>query len=222
MVNKSLKRAIVISLIIILAIGGLTFGFSYLSSFQKVTINPPAASQVTLYKIIEGGEEQVNYDKNSVILSGSEKTSKKIKKGDYVYVLSPQSQDYKSETVPINVRDQPVNVSPELKLTDTKLETIAQAEAGEVKNILSQKYPKTMQSYSVDKVRAYGKGEWIGITLSPNVPSLDVMVAIFKNNNGQLSLITDPPSIIISHPVYPGIPADVISNTNDLAQNSSQ
>jgi hypothetical protein len=216
-VNRNLKRAIALSMPLFVIVGGIVFAISYLSSFQLVTIKPPASSQISLYKALPSGEEGVSYDKNEVILSGSQETSKKVKKGSYVYVVSPTNSDYKVDTVPVAIVDKPLTIEPKLKLTDEKLIAIAQSKRTEVKNALFKKYPHTMQSYDVDKIRAYGAGQWIGVTLVPKTPDLDTMVAIFKNDN-TLTLETDPPSIIISQPVYPEIPADVVSSVNRLAQ----
>jgi hypothetical protein len=219
--NRTKGPIIVLVLVVVFAVGAALISY-YLHSFQKVTISPPTGNQITLYQGVAGEEERINYDKNKVVFAGSEKITKNIKKGYYVYVVDPMNKDYSSNTTPIDIGDKPVAIAPKLNFTDDKLAGIAQSKLPEITNFLLQKYPVTMRSYSVDRVNAYEAGEWIGVSLTPKSPSLDIMVAIFSIKDSQLSLVTDPPSIIIAQPVYPNIPSSVISNTNRLAQNFNQ
>jgi hypothetical protein len=211
------QKKLIFLIVFALIVGSSTlFTTKYLSSFSEVTIKPPSGTMVSIYKSAGGGEENLKYDKPAIVET-SQRITQKIKKGSYVYVVTPPNSDYKTLTSPIGITDKAASITPKLELSNAKLAAIANSERTNAQNILKNKYPKTMINYTVDKIQAYDTSDWIGVSLKPNSANLDTSVAIFKMDKGQLKLATIP-TIVLSQPVYPNIPLDVIDATNRLAQ----
>jgi hypothetical protein len=210
-------KKIIFLVVLVCAVGlGALFSWQYFASFSEVTVDPPNGSKITFYKMLSGEEENLKYD-NTPIIETSQKATQKIKKGSYVYVVTTSTSDFKTSTIPITIGGEPVSITPKLELSDAKLAAIAQSERENIKGTLLSKYPDSMLHYSVDKISAYGDGTWVGVSLTPKSPDFDTMVAVFNRQQGQLKLVTVP-SIVLSKPVYPDIPIDVLSATNRLVQ----
>ena len=214
------KRLIWLVVFIIL-LGVACFGaLSYLHSFQEVTIQAPKGSTITLYSG-SLGEDGTSVDKNSIVMTTTDTVTKKIKKGSYVYIVDPNNDDYKDITSSIDIGSRPINIKPQLIYSDKKLSSLALSYQGAIDSSLRVTYPVTMGSYSLGTVKAFGDGTWYGAVLKPNDTSQDTYLAVFKRDSlGEIQLVSKPPSIVISAPVYPEIPKDIVSSINRLVSNN--
>jgi hypothetical protein len=213
--NLSRRRLIVFGLIVLAAIVGVWFGLRYIRSFQNITIEPPAHASIKLYKH-DPVSDGPTYKANDLVVDTATKISKKLKKGAYVFVVTPSSPDYDGLTESLLVGDTAVSLRPSIKLSTQKLVSIAVQETPNIQKVLVEKYPVAMARYQVQKVVALQDGSWFGARLGTNNPADDVMVVVLHKTNESLSVASDPPSIILSKPVFPDIPGEVIDAVNNL------
>jgi len=211
----SMRKKIILLVIILLCTGGLVYQH-YTNTFQTITISSKNSFTFRLYPAIES--ESGNYDKSNPILTISRAGTYKVKKGLYIYVASGKDRDYAEISQQIRIGDTPATIPITLKYSSSKLSALLEIEYPKVLAALKEKYPSQMQLYNVEMAKLYENGEWCGIILTPkNNAAYDVLRAVLKKQNNAWRVVTDPPEIILSKPVYPSIPTDLLSDIDNFS-----
>jgi hypothetical protein len=211
------RYAVLLLILLVIATAGL-FGYThYQSNYQTIEITSSSKHTFALYPAIVADESN-EYVKSELIFSTSEPEKFRVKRGEYVYVVSGPGSDYKPVAYRISISKQPVKIDiPEIDFTDKKLAELTQTERSKIETSLNGKYPVPMSDYSINTVKLYKNGQWAGVKLVPNNPAAhDVLRAVLKKNGSAWNVITDPPEIVISQPVYQEIPLDILTDLNKL------
>lgn len=193
---------------------GAFITYRRMASFQSLTINIPSGTSA---KVFKATDDNGNYDpKSTPIASTNSSTTLKIKKDSYV-VAAQASSDYKptSQTVELSIQPETVTLNP--SYTDHKLSSLLEEQRADIIQIIAKKYSSLGDSYTVGTMKLYTTGEWCGVLLTPKDPNtVDVRRLILNKKNGVWVIATDPPSVVVSAPVYPDIPKDVLSDVNNF------
>jgi hypothetical protein len=194
----------------------LLFVFLSNSSNQTLAITNSSKFTLTLYKATQE-DSLTSYNKNHIVISGSSPHIYHVRKGQYVYVISSDSKDYQPRVYPLTVAGNPIAIAiPSLDYTQSKLTGLLATESPSIKKVLSLKYPSQMQTYSIANQKLYKDGTWYGAKLVPSDPSLDVMRVILMKVNGSWQVATDPPEILLSSPLYPKIPQEILADVDNF------
>ena len=166
----------------------------------------------------EGEAESTAYNKDRLVFRTTSNASQRVKHGNYVYVVSGNNNDLKSYAQSITVDKTSIKISvPVLGYTDKKLANLLAVEEPLVKSILQNRYPFQMQLYSVQSSKLYKNGDWYGAKLVPNdTGSYDTLRVVLKKEKGVWKIVTQPPEPVISKPVYPEIPTEILTDINNF------
>lgn len=205
------KRLIFIIIVLVLVLILSLFALKRRDSYQTLNVKPPAASEVGIYTLepsvdsADGGELQA-LEKNK-LYSGGDIKKLRLKKGVYIAKTSSLNKDFNDLTEKIYLEDAPVDYSPTLNYSSLKLDLVAKEAAPSIDRLLKERYPAVMPQYRVQNVKAYALGNWFSVELVPlDSVNEDVYQVVLKKERDKLTLVTDPPQIIISKAVYPSIP----------------
>ncbi len=201
--------------LLVLLLGYLAFR-SYRDMYQTVTVTARKPFTLTLYAP-SGDHESTAYDKSKVFFVTSESDKFRVKKGVYTYAVSGNS-DYQEVSQQINIDKKPVHLAmPQLDYTQAKLASLLSEQKAEIESVITDAYPSQMQLFSIQGGKLYGQGEWYGAKLVPNDPrAYDTLRIVLKKENGRWSIVTQPPEIILSRPIYPQIPASILSDLDNF------
>jgi hypothetical protein len=192
---------------------------SYRDSFQTIKVTARKPFTLTLYAPLSTDESNA-YDKSKVFFVATDTETFRVKKGVYVYAVSGGS-DYQEFSEQISVGAKPVNLSmPQLNYTPAKLASMLAKERPAIESVINNAYPSQMKIYSIQGGKLYGNGQWYGARLVPNDPrTYDTLRIILKKEGPTWQIVTKPPEIVISQPVYPQIPAYILSDLNNFDGN---
>lgn len=199
-------------------LGGIFLGFrSYQNSFQTVHITNKSDFVLTLYAS-KSSEESIDYNKSVSYFSTSTPGKFRVKKDDYVYTVSSKDGAYQPFVKAVTVDTKPVSLAiPSLAYTDKKLDELLVVEEPSIKAVIQAKYPAQLSVYSVGNGKLYKNGQWYGAKLVPNDPNTyDTLRIILKKDRGTWHIMTTPPEIVISQPIYPNIPLDILTDLNNF------
>lgn len=217
--TMSRRRTISIIIIILFALLVFFAWRSYRDSFQTVTVTTHKPFTLTLYAPLNTDESNA-YDKSKVFFVAPDSEKFRVKKGVYVYAVSGGS-DYQEFSAQITVGAKPVHLTaPQLNYTPAKLASMLAKEQPAINSVINTAYPSQMQLYSIQGNKLYGNGQWFGAKLVPNDPrTYDTLRIILKKEGSTWQIVTTPPEIVISQPVYPQIPAYILSDLNNFDGN---
>jgi hypothetical protein len=210
-----IRRLLLLGVPVLVLIIAISAGLSYYHSFQTVRVVGNSTNTMKLYLSTSKGEG-VSYDKNHPVFTTSQPLERRLKKGVYVYVVSSPGKDYLPYTHVIKLGEKPVVLAfPQLDYTEAKLSALEKAEEPAIQAVLHAKWPTQMQSYHLQSGKLYKNGEWFGGVLAPSDGS-DVLRVVLHKDEDQWKIVTNPPDIVITHPVYPEIPVDVLTDLNNF------
>ena len=208
------RRNFILAFLALVIIVGAFTTHGYITSFQRLTIKVPSGINA---KVFRATDDQGNYDPKSLPLASVSSTANlKIKKGTYV-VTAQASTDYKavSQTVELSIQPETVSLNP--SYTDQKLSSLLETQRVDINQAIIKKYPALSSSYTIGTTKLYKTGEWCGVLLTPKNPNtIDVRRLVLNNKSGAWVIVTNPPSVVVSAPVYPNIPKDVLSDINNF------
>lgn len=193
-------------------IGLLIFGGILISTKDRGQIVNIATDPAAIGKIIaprgEGGGAEKTFAKFKGVYSG------KLAKGQYDLVVTGD-KNYKDYSRSFVVDSQPVTIKVSLEYSEVKLGEQLQQELPSIFKAFSAKLPILPPGYSLDSGQLYERGDWFGGYLKPtDTLNKDTLRYVMHKQNGQWSLVTDPPDIVISSILYPQIPRSLLLNLN--------
>ena len=212
----SKQKIVLWGLLLIILIGAARAYVTYKDSFQTITITAKSNFTFSLYGAVAAQESNA-YDKNKLSFSTSTPSKHKVKRGEYVYVVTGRNGDYQTLAQGITIGGQPISMPiPSLNFTSGKLTALLSAENSDIKAAIQAKYPSQMGLYSIQEGKLYENGDWYGAKLVPNDPgTYDTLRIVLRKETGTWRVVTDPPEITISQPVYPNIPANILINLDN-------
>jgi hypothetical protein len=189
---------------------------NYQNRYQYLILSSNQSFEFKLYK--HGSSlDGLDYNDKGMIFSSNKSGKYKIKRGAYIYVASRPSKDYAPIIKPLSLSTTRVLVSiNDFKYTDQKLQSLLITESPGIENLINNSYPLPMANYSIASPKLYYTGQWYGAVLVPkDALNQDTYRIVLKKKDGRWSVVTTPPSIILSQPVYPNIPFDILSDLNN-------
>jgi hypothetical protein len=208
---------------LLLIIGGLVVlsfaSFKVISlrrnSFQSIIITNSSGFELSLYAAGDG-QEGNGYDKTRLFFSTDSPGSHRLKKGEYAYVVTGPS-DYEPLTQRLTLGVSPVRLTiPNLGYTDNKLASLLSTNKPAIQATIQLKYASQMSFYTIQDDKLYGNGEWYGAKLVPsNSNAYDTLRIVLKHTSSGWGIVTNPPEIVISRPVYPNIPGYILTDLNN-------
>jgi hypothetical protein len=189
---------------------------NYQNRYQYLILSGNQSFEFSLFKR-SSSIDGLYYNKNDLVFSTNKSGKYKIKRGDYVYVASRPSKDYAPIIKPLSLGTTRVLVSiNDFKYTDQKLQSLLITESPGIETLINNSYPLPMANYSIVSPKLYYTGQWYGALLVPkDALNQDTYRIVLKKKDGRWSVVTTPPSIILSQPVYPNIPFDILSDLNN-------
>ena len=143
--------------------------------------------------------------------------SLKIKSGStLIGVADGPDKNYKTSVQRIVVGTIPVNIKFELGYTDQKLNALLSDEQPEVVQVLGAAFPAQMRQFDVRGGKFYHDGSWYAAKLVPHDASQDTYRVVLNKQAGRWVVATKPPRIVLSSPVFPNIPKDILSDVNNF------
>ena len=186
----------------------------YINSFATLVIDSGPNVKTSIYLVKDAESGLATTEANAKLKDVGSGTYK-VKKGSYVYISRGNTDEFKEkrERFELNYKK---SLAIELDYSDSRLSTMLPEALPRAKTAFDQKYPKQANNFTLSSAKLYGKGDWLAAKLVPNNKALyETYSIVFKKNNNQWSIVTDPPEIIISKPVYPEIPDEILK---DLSQ----
>jgi hypothetical protein len=221
MAGNKLKAWLLIVGVFLVAVGGAGYYLRSRDSFQSLTLTAPANTTVSIYPKLPS-DESINYAAGELKLKTSGTIEGRLKKGSYVYVATARSQktDYQQRIGVVDVGDQPLTIRvAALDYSAAKLLALSKQETPAAEAVIRSSYPAAMQNYSFAHERLYHSDEWFGAILAPSDPTkLDAYRIVLKKKDGVWQIVTNPPAIILSQPVYPDVPSDILSDLNNSSR----
>ena len=213
MTRKNIITAVAFAFLVFAVIAGYK---TYVNQYQYLVLSGNQSFEFSLFKR-SSSIDGLYYNKNDLVFSTNKSGKYKIKRGDYVYVASRPSKDYAPIIKPLSLGTTRVLVSiNDFKYTDQKLQSLLITESPGIENLINNSYPLPMTNYSIVSPNLYYTGQWYGALLVPkDALNQDTYRIVLKKKDGRWSVVTTPPSIILSQPVYPNIPFDVLSDLNN-------
>lgn len=209
------NKLLILASIILGLILGIAGVIQYLNSYQNVNVQLPDNTGFSLYKKSAEGEG-LEYNESDLVFSTDTSVTKKVKKGSYIYTVTPGSNDYEKQTDVIDIGDSESTIQIKPKLSAAKLAMIARDTKPAIEQFMAQKYATIMNGYTIADVQAFEDGNWLGVRINPKSPGNDTYICVFKKEGSGVILATDPPSIILSTAVFPDVPPPVITSTNRM------
>ena len=160
--------------------------------------------------------EGVSYDKNKPpLLKISAVGTYSLAKGQYVYAATG-IEGYKEEVGEITMTsNQELSVS--LEISEQKLAERLPSESPAVEAAIRARYPTQMNVYRLENGKLHNNGEWFSGKLIPTTEQ-DIrseLRIVLQKNNGQWSIVSEPPDIILSSQKYPQIPKELLIDINN-------
>jgi ribosomal protein L24 len=213
MTRKNIITAVAFAFLVVAVIAGYK---TYINQYQYLVLSSNQPFEFSLYKR-SSGADSLEYSKNDVAFRSDKSGKYKIKKGDYVYVARSPDKDYLPIVNGLSLDKSKALVSiNDFKYTEQKLQSLLSTESPEIESLVNSSYPIPMSSYTIQSSRLYYTGQWYGALLVPkDALNQDTYRIVLKKKDGRWSVVTTPPSIILSQPVYPNIPFDVLSDLNN-------
>lgn len=194
---------------------------SFFGNKTSLDVNNINAEVVKVYVASKQntGEQDLAYKPNSspvAELYNPGKFNVKVKKSrSYVVVGSSNKPYYETNTQRINVGDSPSNAKVELALSEAYLKQLLAKEEPAALAALKAKYPAQFDSFTPTGGKLYKEGQWYAVKLVPKAGGDTYRVVLKKESSGWV-VVTDPPALILSKPVYPNVPRDVLSDINNF------
>lgn len=208
--NKRL--IIIISAAILLIVSGLVVGELIQYKSVSFRIAEPTVS-VDVYNKTGDSLDPASSPK---IASATNNQSVSLKNGEYFYVPSGNNIDNSAVAFSVNGNTTVDVISP---YSRDYLSVIAQQESSAVKAAMLEKYPDVMAKFNYDSITAYGRGQYIGIILTPvdmdqHNPS-GYYRAVLQKNGESWSVIGRPEIVLTKHNT-PGITIDILTAINSI------
>lgn len=224
-----MKRRLITLLVVVLACLMLAVGYYYIfiSRYQVLSIdvvNGRSGYKLSLYESSNNDEvnPEVFAQKQNLVKEFISTDSFKLKKGNYVIVGS--GKDFVKSVVSIKLANKEVRETVQVKLTDDKLQQVLKEEFPSIVRAIQTLFPEVSIKYEIAGGRLFENGSWFGTTLSPIMSEemkrttyFDIYRLVARKQNGKWDVVTKPPELVLSRIKYPGIPFDVLSETNKLS-----
>jgi hypothetical protein len=193
---------------------GLVGWHLYANMYQQLTLTDTNATNVTLYRAAPS-ESGPGYNAQKPVLTLDNVGSYRVKKALYVYVARA-GNGFESATDQLPVGKQPVSFSVQLAYTSQHLQQLLPTEGPLALQALDQAYPSQMALYTPENGKLYDDGQWYGVKLVANDGVDDTYRAVVEKEGDRWQVATRPPAIALSHPVYPNIPQDILSDVDSF------
>lgn len=207
--SKHKSSVLIITVTVFLCLS-IVLGISFLRSKETVEFKIENVSELKLYHRSSGGNpSEYIEEKPSQVIKESGKYS--LKKGYYIYVAEPKSNDYSSRKGSFNTNEDKL-VTVTLDYSTEKLLQIYNLEATSIESAINNKYPTQMKNYEIKYGKLYIDGTWFAGYLISRDGSDNLQVILHKKNGAwEVAAI---PNITISKAQYPEIPYKVIESVN--------
>jgi hypothetical protein len=197
-------------------IGIIVLGLRYYFSFQQVavTFDTQAVTSLSLLKTVKPG---TTLTVGSAVQTIESNKSYRIPKGGYV--LRPNGPKTHTADIPLVVGDSAVATTLDIDYSYDYLRQIYATQSSAIAKAVAAAYPKLASLYKIQPGNLYHHGEWYGTTLTyigPDPYSTDTLRLVMHQAGTTWSSATNPPSIILSNPANPTIPANIIAAVNAL------
>jgi hypothetical protein len=222
-----MRRLIALIAVVAVVITVLWAAYSYLTSFQKLTVNMAAGTPVkaTVYRLPPHANETAPLSsyktQKNLVQQVTSTTTLKVKKGTYL-VSAGGGTDYAIQDVEVSADNQPGSVDINPDFTESKLASLLNSELPAIKAAITAAQPAVSRGYTIDPGRLYHKGDWYGTIISPTltpeqqrVSYVDIYRLVAHKENGAWKVLTTP-DLSLSAALYPQIPKDVLSGVNKL------
>lgn len=189
-------------------IGILLIGFTaawIINSYHQVTFKyDTERGSVTLIK--------PNSNDNPIeVKSGQPLT---LREGDYILKRQGKNIIESEQTVKVT-KDETFDIN--LYYSDRYLDQLYDFEKADIEATLYQQYPKILELYNLRNGRLYLDGNIYGASLfhiDDNNQNRDTLRVMMKKEGDEWKILTEPPTPVISQPLFPDIPLDVITQIN--------
>lgn len=211
------RRYMTLALLVLVAIVGVLVFQTHQNTFQIVTIHTP--KQPGVYVGIYGAplnDESTQYDESNVY--ATKPGTYKLKRGSYTLVTrASNTENYLSAVQAFTLGKSPQSLQPAtLKYTESKLSSLLTSQLTTIHNATAQAYPTLSSLYSVSREKLYEQGEWYAATFTPlDTTNYDIVRVVFEKKNEAWVAVTVQPELIISKPVYPQIPDNILTDINN-------
>jgi hypothetical protein len=221
---KSAIRALILLFVALMLLAAILFGWNYFVSQSTITLEPTPSTTIELS--MPGTKTK----KAKAIVSTSSIRKIRVQEGSYI-VKYNGSSDYEPQEKTIFISKPTTLKTPELSLTRNKLNSVLVLETTAIRQAL--KNSVNISSYQVNSEQLFVRGDWYGSLLVPNswykpnmppdmIPkpvniynTQDTVRLILKKEKGRWILAAKP-SLVFAIEDYPGIPQEVIRQTNKL------
>lgn len=214
---------------VLLLLVGCFFGYRQLTGYQKLTIdfkNITDSGAAKIYAVADKPKESPENLINNLkpVREVSQTTTIKLRKGHYV-IVAGDVPDYNRQYEQITLNNEPATVIINPSYSKARLTAMLVKELPAIQAAITSSVPGIGSSYLLGPGVLYGKGEWYGTVIYPNLSAeerriqyVDVYRVVVKKSNGTWKVATMPPEIVLSAVTYPGIPRQVLIDTNNQNQ----
>ena len=205
------KLIIVLLTVLVLITGGLGW-LQHQNSFQNLSVTlDPQIKSADIYQS-EGEGHVPDSESPSTHLSTSQEL--RLKKGSYVLVTDATG-DFSPQTIYFDLQDKKINFTVAPNYSGQKLQDLLISEQVLIDQEFNSRYPNKPAGYSVSNGQLFMRGEWYGALLVSS-SGQDSLRFVMQKRDGKWTGATDPPEIVLSAVVYPGIPKEILQAVNSL------
>lgn len=201
-----MKKKIIISILILIALicGGLLL--KYFLSFKNVTIN--LSDDTSSLTIFNSNNIEIHNIKDSQTI--------KIQTGNYIFI--PEGEKISSDAITVVItKHETINIDPDY--SNIYLESILETEKTKIQKLFNDKYPNIITNYTIKNYQLFKKGEWFGGILVKNNSSFnnkkDTFRFVAKKTDGVWEIINYP-DLILTAKDYPDVPLDILNEINSI------
>lgn len=218
-ISKSRLLAIIISILVIIGGLGLYAYWSYVNSFQNVTVDNPRNASISLYQVFEADDGHDHDESEHHEINTFKDVTNRIDLRPGEYCLKSTDTKYSAEDVCFEVKDKAVSVSINPSLSSDYLDSLLTDDLKQqLETIVATKYAPLMNGYVLKSGALFNEGEWYGATLTtiiePNDRG-DVYRVLLHNESNEWKIVGYP-QLYLNKYDYPNVPVSVLEATNKL------
>ncbi len=204
------KKAIIIIIAAVIAVGLVASFAMYLLSFHTVTFTlDKADASLAIYRADDKDK------KNKLADSTASSRSLRLQEGEYLAVITNKEYDASSTNFTVGKSDSSVAVN--VAFSREYLDVIVDQELPLINIAIKAAFPQQITSFSLEKGQLYDEGQWYTTTFIQNTASPDEIGDVYhlvaKKEDGKWKVVGKP-TLVLTQVEFPDVPLDILKAGN--------
>jgi hypothetical protein len=203
-----MKKRIIISIGIILAVAATVIGANYLLSFRTIGFSIEAGTSIAVYS-----------SEDKLIKELPTRGNLSLREGEYY--LIPSGENIASDKIAFTVGDSDSSIEVTPPYNRAYLDTLLQTELPKIGSAVAAKYPTLISGYELQSGKLYERGEWYGGLLKPKVSDIrdqrDPYRIVLHKVDDRWEVVRRP-EYILSSSRFDQVPIAILRDVNSLVE----